>query len=153
MSRPGWDEWGLGIAKAVSTRGDCTRRQVGAVILDADHRPVSFGYNGAAPGAPGCLTDGACPRGTADYSQIAAMTDYNDPSSPGFCISIHGEVSAILHANWQGMKGATLYVTDEPCMGCRKTILGTGIVRVVWPSGEWCPQTDPIHPALGVDAQ
>ncbi len=60
--RPNWDEWALGIAKAVSTRGDCTRRQVGAVILDAWHGPVSFGYNGTRPGEPGCL-DGACPRG------------------------------------------------------------------------------------------
>lgn len=28
--RPDWDTWALGIARAVATRGDCTRLQVGA---------------------------------------------------------------------------------------------------------------------------
>ena len=35
---PGWDDYFLGIARAVSRRGDCTRRQVGAVLVDAKER-------------------------------------------------------------------------------------------------------------------
>lgn len=64
MSRPGWDAYALNIAEAVSTRGDCTRRRVGAVILDASipHRVVSVGYNGGRPGGRSCLK-GECPRG------------------------------------------------------------------------------------------
>jgi dCMP deaminase len=62
LTRPGWDEWGLSIAKAVATRGECTRRRVGAVIISPKTRQIWAGYNGAAPGAPSCL-DGACPRG------------------------------------------------------------------------------------------
>ena len=61
-SRPGWHEYGLGLARAASVRGDCTRRQVGAVILDGQHRVVSVGYNGSYPGGPSCL-EGECPRG------------------------------------------------------------------------------------------
>jgi dCMP deaminase len=41
--------------------GDCTRSQVGALIV-VNKRIVGLGYNGTRPGAPGCL-DGACPRG------------------------------------------------------------------------------------------
>lgn len=62
MSRPDWVQWALGVAKAVAERGDCSRRQVGAVILDSDRRICGAGYNGTYAGAPGCL-EGACPRG------------------------------------------------------------------------------------------
>lgn len=50
------------IAEAVSLRGDCTRRQVGAVLLDAHHRIIGAGYNGTWPGGASCLK-GDCPRG------------------------------------------------------------------------------------------
>ena len=61
-SRPDWGAYGLSIARAVSVRGDCTRRQVGAVILDVSHRLAGAGYNGSYPGGPSCLA-GDCPRG------------------------------------------------------------------------------------------
>ena len=43
--RPGWDEYFIGIAKAVSTRATCLRRKYGAVITK-DNIIVSTGYNG-----------------------------------------------------------------------------------------------------------
>jgi deoxycytidylate deaminase len=52
--RPSWDDWALGIAHAVAARADCTRRKIGAVILDSEHRIVSTGYNGSPPGGPSC---------------------------------------------------------------------------------------------------
>ena len=59
-NRPDWDTYYLGIAAAVAKRGECSRRQVGAVIVK-DHTIIATGYNGAPPGQPSCL-EGACPR-------------------------------------------------------------------------------------------
>jgi dCMP deaminase len=90
--RPGWDEYFLGIAEAVSRRADCTRRQVGAVIVDADHRIVSTGYNGAAAGKRGCLS-GACPRGRLSYDELPHQAGGYDN-----CISLHAELNACVYA-------------------------------------------------------
>lgn len=131
--RPEWDTYYLGIAQAVAARADCTRRQVGAVVVDQFNRILSAGYNGAPPGKPGCL-EGACPRGRLDYHKVPAFTDYSDPESPGYCVAIHAEVNALIHAGYS--PGATIYITDQPCEGCKKVIQSAGITRVVWPDGK-----------------
>lgn len=129
--RPSWDEWALGIAEAVAKRADCTRRQVGAVILDTDHRVVSTGYNGAPKGKYGCLSAGACPRGKLSYNEVPAGSSYE--AGAGSCIAVHAEANAIIHGDWSAMQGGTIYVTDEPCDGCRKLILGAGLKHIVYP--------------------
>jgi dCMP deaminase len=125
--RPGWDEWALGIARAVAVRGDCVRRQVGAVILDVDHRLVVSGYNGAPPGAPGCLS-GACPRAQSD---VAPGSDYE--AGPGRCIAIHAEINALMNADPARLPGGVMYVTEKPCDWCAKVIGGSRLARAVWP--------------------
>ena len=130
---PGWDEYFLGIAKAVAARAKCTRRRVGAVLV-LERRIISTGYNGAAPGLPDCL-DGACPRGQLGYDEVPALGDYDRPGTPGFCIAIHAEVNALLFST-RDTKGATIYITDPPCPGCRKALAAAGVVRAVWPDGE-----------------
>lgn len=124
--RPDWDEYFLGIAQAVATRADCTRRKVGAVIVK-DRRIVSTGYNGAPSGAVGCL-DGACPRA---HSDVPPMSSYD--TGAGSCISIHAEANAIVYADGLRTVGATLYCTDEPCDGCKRLIAAAGIENVVHP--------------------
>lgn len=134
--RPTWDEWGLAGAVWVASRADCSRRQVGAVILDGGHRVVATGYNGAPAGEKGCLTASACPRGR---SNVAA---YDEPGGssydigPGACIALHAEQNAVIRASHRDMLGATMYVTHEPCPGCHRMLRGTPIIRVVWPGGE-----------------
>lgn len=130
--RPTWDEWGLELAKAVSLRADCTRRQVGAVLVTWQHRVAATGYNGAPSGLPGCLTADACPRGR---SSVAPGSSYD--TGAGACIALHAEQNALLRASWADMDGATLYVTDEPCDGCTRMIAGTPISFVVTPSGQY----------------
>lgn len=128
MSRPSWNEWGLELARTVALRADCSRRQVGAVLMTPDHSIVATGYNGAAPGRPGCATDRACPRGLSD---VAPGSSYD--TGAGSCIALHAEQNALLRASWSDMKDATLYVTDEPCDGCSRMISGTPIRTLVYP--------------------
>lgn len=124
MERPDWDTYFLGIARAVAARADCTRRQVGCVIVDADHRILATEYNGAHPGGPSCLA-GECPRGQSD---VAPGSSYD--TGAGACIALHAEQNALLFAR-ASVKGATLYCTDAPCGGCSRMIQGAGIGRVV----------------------
>ena len=127
--RPDWDTYYLGIARAVSARADCTRRQVGAIVVQGD-RIVSTGYNGAPSGQPGCLTAGACPRGQLSYDQLPADSSYSS------CIAAHAEANALLRASWPDMRGAVLYCTDPPCHECSRLIAAAGIARVVTPTPE-----------------
>lgn len=57
------------------------------------------------------------------------------PASNGYCIALHAEVNALLIAG-RAARGATIYITDEPCPNCRKAIMGAGVVRAVWPGFE-----------------
>lgn len=124
MSRPGWDDYYLGIARTVAARGECTRRQVGAVIVK-DRAIVSTGFNGAPPGEKSCL-DGACPRALFDPTPGVGY------AATG-CVVIHAEVNALLRADWDRMQGAVLYCTDEPCEMCAPLIRAAGIAKVVHP--------------------
>lgn len=128
--RPGWDEYFLNIAAAVAVRADCTRRKVGAVVVDNGRRIVSTGYNGAPSGRAGCL-EGACPRGQLSYDQVAAFTSYT--TGPGRCLSLHAEVNAVLYAH-RSLTDCTIFIVCQPCNDCAKVIAGAGIVRVVYPN-------------------
>lgn len=120
--RPGWDAYYLGIAQAVAARGECSRRRVGAVVVDG-HTIVSTGYNGAPPGEPSCL-EGQCPRA---MSHAVPGVGY----AASGCVVIHAEVNALLRAGLARSIGATLYCTDEPCESCAPLIRAAGIKRVV----------------------
>ncbi len=114
-TRPSWDEYFMRIAKEVATRATCPRRSVGAVIA-LDRRILTTGYNGAPHGLAHCtevgckIVDGHCQR------------------------ALHAEQNAILQAALNGVstRGATVYVTCQPCNACAKMIINAGIERVVF---------------------
>lgn len=120
--RPDWDTYFLNIAVAVAARADCSRAQVGCVIVK-DHRIVSGGYNGTPSGDPRSCLKGDCPR--ASRPEGAPKTDYGD------CISLHAEQNAVAYCNRSESVGATIYVTHPPCDMCAKLIAAAGIVRTV----------------------
>ncbi|MET8684801.1 deaminase [Streptomyces sp. NPDC004732] len=124
--RPSWDDYFGGIAKAVAARGDCHRSKVGAVLVGADRRIRSTGYNGSPPGQPSCLA-GGCPRCNSDQ-----------PSGSGYedCIETHAEANALLYASWEDCQGSTIHITRAACKDCTKLIRAAGVRRVVWPEGE-----------------
>jgi dCMP deaminase len=133
--RPGWDEYFIGIAKAVAARATCLRRKYGAVITK-DNIIVSTGYNGAPSGMKDCLTVGRCTR---KELQIPHGERYE------LCHSVHAEANAIIRASVDELSGATIYISgsdegekecsSEPCMMCKRLILNARIAKVVYSDG------------------
>lgn len=119
-SRPSFDQYFLDIAKTVSTRSDCQRDKVGAVVVN-ERRIRSTGYNASPAGTPGCET---CPRRT---SGCPSGSSYEN------CVAVHAEANALLYADRADLVGATLYITRAACYACSKLIQATGISRVVTP--------------------
>lgn len=126
MTRPDWRAYWLGVADAVSRRGECVRSQVGAIIVGSDNRLKGAGYNGAAPGEESCL-DGACPRA---LSRVKPFTDYD--VGVGACIAIHAETNALIDAGRDRCIGGTIYITRSPCPGCLKQIHAAGIKTIIY---------------------
>lgn len=147
--RPSWDEYYSGIARAVSQRGECVRRQVGAVIVK-NHTIIATGYNGAPAGEPSCL-DGACPRAFSDAKP-------GEGYAQSGCKAIHAETNAIIRAGRDRCLGATMYITTDPCELCRPLIAAAGISRVVagdaepWnvPANSSVPGNDNVSPVSDV---
>lgn len=126
INRPDWDTYYLGIAKAVSARGDCVRAQHGAVVVK-NHKIVATGYNGAPPGSPNsCGATGACPR-NHDPNAVHSEGQYD------LCWATHAEANALMRASWEEMQEAAIYITGKPCPGCTKLINSAGIARIVTP--------------------
>lgn len=133
--RPGWDEYFIGIAKAVSKRATCLRRRYGAVITK-ENIIVSTGYNGAPSGMKDCLEVGKCTR---KELRIPHGERYE------LCHSVHAEANAIIRASIDELRDATIYISgtddkdnecnSEPCMMCKRMILNSKIARVVYSDG------------------
>jgi dCMP deaminase len=134
--RPGWDEYFIGIAKAVAARATCLRRKYGAVITK-DNIIVSTGYNGAPSGMKDCLEVGRCTR---KELQIPHGERYE------LCHSVHAEANAIIRASVAELRGATIYISgsdeedneciSEPCMMCKRMILNAKVAKVVYSDGD-----------------
>lgn len=131
--RMSWDVYGLHLAQAVSARADCLRRQVGAVIMDPEHRVISTGYNGYPPGKPGCASDGACPRGQRTNDEVAPDSDYT--KGDGKCDAFHAEENAVVYAR-RDLRGCTIYITHSPCPNCQRFLRGSGLIRAVYVNAE-----------------
>lgn len=123
MERPSWDEYFMNIAYETARRSNCTRRQIGAILV-RDRRIVSTGYNGTPMGVKNCF-DGGCARCSSDV-----------PSGQSYdtCICVHAEQNAIVLAARNGIStdGGVLYTTLRPCFGCVKESIQAGITEVVY---------------------
>ena len=119
--RPDIDSYFVEIARVVSSRSTCLRRQIGAVIVKGK-QIVSTGYNGAPAGHSHCL-DVGCAREDVPSGQRSEL-----------CRAAHAEQNAINFAARHGIsiEGATLYTTTYPCSWCAKSIVNAGISRVVF---------------------
>ena len=101
----------LRMALIWSENSYCQRRQVGALIVK-DKMIISDGYNGTPSGFPN-----VCEENNVTYPYV-----------------LHAEANAITKIARSGNNsdGATLYVTDSPCIECSKLIIQAGIRRVIF---------------------
>lgn len=112
-----WDEYFMGIAVLSSLRSKDPNTQVGACIVDDDHKVVSIGYNGM-------------PRHIHDDQLSWNKGEGLDSKYLYVC---HAEMNAILNTrNGSALNGCTLYVTLFPCNECTKAIIQVGIKEVVY---------------------
>jgi len=120
--RPSWDEYFLEMAKLVSRRSTCLRRQVGSVIVK-DKRILATGYNGAPSGLEHCL----------DIGCMREKLGIPSGQRHELCRALHAEQNAIIQAAVYGapLKGSVLYLTNQPCIICAKMIINAGIKEVV----------------------
>lgn len=90
----------------------CERRKVGALIVK-NRMIISDGYNGTPSGFENVCED-----------ESGITKPY----------VLHAEANAITKVakSNNSSEGATLYITDSPCMECAKLIIQAGISRVVY---------------------
>jgi len=110
----------INIAHELASASKCVSKQVGAVIVK-DGRILSTGYNGTPAGYTNC-----CEYWNGEYT-----SEHHEWSKT---YEIHAEMNAIIWAAREGIsiKGATIYVTLEPCSDCSKNIIASGIKRIVY---------------------
>jgi dCMP deaminase len=117
-----WDEYFMGIAQLSSLRSKDPSTQVGACIVDDQHKVVSIGYNGM-------------PRGVDDEKVPWGHGEGLDSKYLYVC---HAEFNAILNTrDGAHLNGCTLYVTLFPCNECAKAIIQVGIKEVVFLSDKY----------------
>ncbi len=100
------------MAKIWAENSYCERRKVGALIVK-DKMIISDGYNGTPSG----------------FENICE--DENNVTKP---YVLHAEANAItkIARSNNSSDGATMYVTDAPCIECAKLIIQAGIKRLVY---------------------
>jgi len=110
-----WDIRFLELARLVSTWSKDPSTQVGAVIVDADKRIVSVGYNGF-------------PKGIEDDD---ARLDNRELK---YHMIIHAERNALLFSELSRVRGGTLYTWPFPtCAPCTSIFIQAGVARTVAP--------------------
>lgn len=129
MNRISLDDYYLNIAKAVSKRSTCIRRQYGAIIVK-NGEIIGTGYNGSARGTENCCDRGVCMRTGHAHND----GDYRE------CPAVHAEMNCLVSVARKDAMGATLYLHGEedgksvdadPCPICKRLIINAGISRLV----------------------
>lgn len=108
------------VAKIVARRGNCFRRQVGAVLTNSHNEILSTGYNGVPRGMPHCTPE-TCPR--TEKPSGAAMRDV--------CPAVHAEINALIQCRdiWAIQ---SLFTTDSPCLNCITVLLNTSCETIYY---------------------
>ncbi len=116
-----WDEYFMGLAHLSALRSKDPNTQVGAAIVDENHRVVSVGYNGFPTG----VSDDEFP-----WSREGGVL------TSKYAFVVHAELNAILNSQ-RSVRGCTIYVSLFPCNECAKAIIQSGIKKIVYESDKY----------------
>ncbi|MBI9095083.1 MAG: dCMP deaminase family protein [Sphaerochaeta sp.] len=120
-----WDDYFMGVAVLSSMRSKDPNTQVGACIVNQDHKIVGVGYNGFPIGV------------SDDEIPWEREGDWLDTKYPYVC---HAELNAILNSISNSLKGCSLYVGLFPCNECAKAIIQSGIKEVIFLSDKYAQE-------------
>ena len=105
----------MSVAYISSLRSKDPRTQVGACIVDKNHRIISTGYNGMVNGC----------------NDIDMPWGRSKGLDGKYLYVVHSELNAILHARIN-LEGCKIYVTLFPCNECVKAIIQSGIKEIIY---------------------
>lgn len=110
-----YDKLYLDIAKRVSEMSHALRKKVGAVLVK-DNNIISFGWNGTPSNF----------NNVCEFERNGEIITKDEV--------VHAEQNMLSKANkgTQSTIGATCYLTLSPCFYCAKSLLQSGIKRVVF---------------------
>lgn len=128
--RPGFHEWALNLAIAVSLRSRDPSTKVGAVIIRPDKTIASMGYNGF-------------PRTMEDKEEWWNVREEK------YARVIHAEMNALFNAK-ESVKNMTLYCTHPCCEHCTKHVITAGIKTVVFNDSEEIRTRFNINRSIGL---
>lgn len=127
--RKDWDTYFMDIAYMVSTRSRCSRRHVGAVLVQGK-KLLGTAYNGAPSGAPDCSEAGCM---ISQELEIVIRDGAEEVIKKQRCIrTIHAEQNLLLFTDRADREGSSVYVTDQPCWTCANMLANSGIVEIVY---------------------
>jgi dCMP deaminase len=101
----------INIAKEISKKSKDPSTKVGSVIVDAENRIISTGYNGFVS------------KNDESFMTFERPMKYH--------LTIHAEMNALLFAK-QNLNGKIIYITHSPCPDCLKHILQCGIREIYY---------------------
>ena len=116
-----WDEYFMGLAHLSAFRSKDPNTQVGACIVDNEHKVVSIGYNGMPRG---------CDDENMPWQREGGFLETK------YAYVVHAELNAILNSP-RSLKDCTIYVSLFPCNECAKAIIQSGIKKVIYESDKY----------------
>lgn len=105
-----WDNYFLEMAEVVSKRSPDPNTKHGCVLVDANHRVLSTGYNGPVQDIP------------------HSVINWERPHK--YLWMIHAEDNAVTFSKCD-LTGATAYITGRPCVPCLRRLVQAGISKIV----------------------
>lgn len=125
MERISYDNMFINVAKEISKRSTCCRKQVGSILVSDKKKIISCGWNGVPKGKDHCF-DVFSVEMRKEESFYKTHGEWSKDNE------LHSELNCIIYCDHEELKTATLYTTLSPCSECAKIIIASEIKRVVY---------------------